>query len=55
MFWYIELKKLFNSRINMNIFFSFVKTLNKDYMFKAGLSRFMGIQAKLTIYFITFK
>jgi hypothetical protein len=33
----------------MNIFFNFVKTLNKDYMFKIGLSRFMEIQAKLTI------
>jgi hypothetical protein len=39
----------------MNIFFNFVKILNKDYMFKVGLCRFMGILAKLTIYFITFK
>jgi hypothetical protein len=39
----------------MNVFFKFVQTLNKYYMFKAGLSRFMGIQAKLTSYFITFK
>jgi hypothetical protein len=39
----------------MNIFFNFVKTLNKDYMFKVGLSKFMGIQVKLTIYFIAFK
>jgi len=39
----------------MNIFFNFVKTLNKDYMFRVGLSRFMGIQAKLTIYFRTFE
>jgi len=35
----------------MNIFFNFVKTLNKVYMFKVGLSRFMGIQANVTIYF----
>jgi len=33
----------------MNIFFNFVKTLNKDYMFKVGLSKFMEIQAKFTI------
>jgi len=39
----------------MNIFFNFVKTLNKDYMFKVGLSKFMGIQVKLTVYFIAFK
>jgi hypothetical protein len=39
----------------MNIFFNFVKTLNKDYMFRVGLSRFMGIQAKLIFYFIAFK
>ncbi len=39
----------------MNVFFKFVKNLNKDYMCRAGLSRFMGIQAKLTIYSITFK
>jgi hypothetical protein len=39
----------------MNIFFNFVKTLNKYYMFKVGLSKFMGIQAKLTIYFIVLK
>jgi hypothetical protein len=39
----------------MNIFFNFVKTLNKDYMFKVGLSKFMGTQAKLTIYFIILK
>jgi hypothetical protein len=38
----------------MNIFFNFVKTLNKDYMFKVGLSRFMGIQAELIVYFIAF-
>ncbi len=39
----------------MNFFFNFVKTLNKDYMFRVCLTRFMGIQEKLTIYFITFK
>jgi hypothetical protein len=39
----------------MNIFFNFVNTLNKDYMFRIGLSRLMGIQAKFTMYFITFK
>jgi hypothetical protein len=39
----------------MNIFFNFVKTLDKNYIFKVGLSRFMGIQAKFTVYFITFK
>jgi hypothetical protein len=39
----------------MNFFFNFVKTLTKDYMFKIGLSIFMGNQAKLTIYFIVFK
>jgi hypothetical protein len=32
----LNLKILFSSRINMNIFFNFVKTLNKDYMFKVG-------------------
>jgi hypothetical protein len=39
----------------MNKNFNFVKILNKDYMFKVGLSKFMGIQAKLTIYFIVLK
>jgi hypothetical protein len=39
----------------MKIFFNFVKTLTKNYVFKVGLSRFMGIQAKLIVYFITFK
>jgi hypothetical protein len=39
----------------MNVFFKFVKILNKDYMFRVGLSRFMGIQAKLTIYSIILK
>jgi hypothetical protein len=38
----------------MNHFFNFVKTLNKEYMFKLGLSRFIGIQANATIYFIAF-
>jgi len=51
----LNLKVLFGSRINMKIFFNFVKTLIKYYMFKAGLSGFMGIQAKFTIYFIAFK
>jgi hypothetical protein len=36
----------------MNVFFNFVKALNKEYMFKVGLSKFIGIQAKVTIYFI---
>jgi hypothetical protein len=39
----------------MKFFFNFVKNLTKDYMFKVGLSRFMGIQAKFTFYFIAFK
>jgi hypothetical protein len=39
----------------MNIFFNFVKTLNKDYIFKIGLNKFLKIQAKFIIYFITFK
>jgi hypothetical protein len=39
----------------MKIFFNFVKTLTKDYMFKVSLSKFMGIQAKFMIYFIAFK
>jgi hypothetical protein len=51
----LNFKKKISSRINMNIFFDFVKALNKDYMFKIGLSRFMGIQAKFTISFIAFK
>ncbi len=38
--------------INMNIFFNFVKILNKNYMFKVGLSIFIEIQAKFTIFFI---
>jgi hypothetical protein len=37
----------------MNI--NFVKTLNKDYMFKIGLNKFLKIQANFIIYFITFK
>jgi hypothetical protein len=32
--------------INMNICFNYVKTLNNDYMFKVGLSRFVEIQAR---------
>ncbi len=47
----LNFKILFNSRINMNIFFNFVKTLSKEYMFKVGLSRFIGIRANVTIYF----
>jgi len=39
----LNFKNLFNLTINMNIFFNFVKTLNKDYMFKVSLSRFMKI------------
>jgi len=30
----------------MNIFFNFVKTLNKEYMFKVSLSRFDGNSSK---------
>jgi len=37
----------------MNIFFNFVKTLNKEYMFKVSLSRSMEIQANVKVYFIT--
>ncbi len=36
----------------MNIFFNFVKTSNKKYMFKVGLSRLMRIQANVIVYFI---
>jgi hypothetical protein len=36
----------------MNIFFNFVKILNKEYMFKISSSRFLGIQMKVIIYFI---
>ncbi len=32
----LNFKTLFDSKNNMNIFFNFVKTLNKDYMFKVG-------------------
>jgi hypothetical protein len=39
----------------MSIFFNFVKTLDKDYMFRIGLSRFMGIQAQLIIHLKTFE
>jgi hypothetical protein len=41
----LNFKILFSSTINMNIFFNFVKTLNKDYMFKEGLNKFIKIQA----------
>jgi hypothetical protein len=51
----LNFKKKISSRINMNIFFNFVKTLNKDYMFKIGVSKFTRIQAKFTISFIAFK
>jgi len=40
----LNLKILFNSMINMNIFFDFVKTLDKNYMFKVGLNKFIEIQ-----------
>jgi hypothetical protein len=36
----------------MNIFFNFLKTFHKEYMFKVGLNRFMGFQAKVIVYFI---
>jgi len=49
----LNLKILFSSR--MNFFSNFVKILIKDYMFKVGLSRFVGIQTKLIVYFILFK
>jgi hypothetical protein len=39
----------------MKFFFNFVKTLTKNDMFKIGLSQFMGIQAKIIVYFIPFK
>jgi hypothetical protein len=39
----------------MNIQFKFVKILNKDYMFRIGLSRCMKIQLEFTIYYIAFK
>jgi hypothetical protein len=45
----LNFKILFSLRINMNIFFNFVKTLNKHYMFKVGLNISMEIQAKITI------
>jgi len=51
----LNLKILFISKINVNIFVSFVKNPNKDSMFKKGLSKFMKIQVKLTIYFIALK
>jgi hypothetical protein len=51
----LNLKILFSSKSYMNIFFNFVKTLNKDYMFKIGSNKFLKIQAKFTIYFIIFK
>jgi hypothetical protein len=38
----------------MNIFFNFVQTLNKEYMLKVGLSKFIRIQVKVTIYVIAF-
>jgi hypothetical protein len=39
----------------MKIFFNFIKTLTKNYMFKVGLSRFMGIQAssQSTLYLLS--
>jgi len=51
----MNFKILFISKINMNIFFNLVKTLNKEYMFKVGLSIFMGIQANAIVYFIVLK
>jgi hypothetical protein len=39
----------------MKIFFNFVKTLTKDYMFKVGSNKFLGIQAKFIVYFIPFQ
>jgi hypothetical protein len=40
----LNLKILFSSMINVNIFFNSVKTLHKNYMFKVHLSKFMEIQ-----------
>ncbi len=51
----LNFKILFCSRINMKFFFNFVKILTKDYMFKVGLSIFIGIQAKFIVYFVPFK
>jgi hypothetical protein len=51
----LNLKILFSSKSYMNIFFNFVETLNKDYMFKIGSNKFLKIQAKFRIYFMTFK
>jgi len=39
----------------MNFFSNFVKILNKDYMYEISLNIFMGIEAKFTVYFVTFK
>jgi hypothetical protein len=36
----------------MNIFFNFVKASNKEYMFKVGLNKFIGIQTNVIVYFI---
>jgi hypothetical protein len=41
----LNFKILFNSMINMDVFFNFVQILNKDYMFNEGLSIFIEIQA----------
>jgi hypothetical protein len=51
----LNFKILFSSPINMIFFSNLDKILIKYHMFKAGLSRFMGIQAKLIVYFIPFK
>jgi hypothetical protein len=41
----LNFKILFNSTINMDVFFNFVQILNKDYMFNISLSIFIEIQA----------
>jgi hypothetical protein len=50
-----ELKNNILFKDSYEHFLQLVKTLNKDYMFKVGLGRFMGVQAKLALNFITFK
>jgi hypothetical protein len=39
----------------MDSYEHFFNLLNKDNMFKVGLSGFMGIREKLALYFIAFK
>jgi hypothetical protein len=46
----LNLKILFNSTINMNMFFDFVTTIFLNHMFKVGLNRFIEIQKNVTTY-----